>query len=70
MTKFLCSAVFAATLALACDADSVLATSADIAFRLDTTGPAYSVSSQDAVASMNSCQPFLTLMFMFSEPQI
>lgn len=54
MTKFLCSAVFAATLALACDADSVLATSADIAFRLDTTGPAYSVSSQDAVASMCS----------------
>ena len=54
MTKFLCSAVSAATLALACNADSILATSADVAFRLDTTGPAYSVSSQDAVASMCS----------------
>jgi len=54
MTKFLCSAVSAAALALACNADEILATSAGVAFRLDTTGPAYSVSSQDAVASMCS----------------
>lgn len=52
MTKFLCSAVSAATLALACNADSALATSADVTFKLDTTGPAYSVASQDAIASM------------------
>jgi len=52
MTKFLCSAVSAATLALACNADSILATSADVAFKLDTTGPAYSVASLGAVTSM------------------
>lgn len=52
MTKFLCSAVSAATLALACNADGVLATSADVAFKLDTTGPAYSVASLGAVTSM------------------
>lgn len=51
MTKFLCSAVSAATLALACNADSVLANSTNVTFKLDSTGPVYFVASQAEAAS-------------------
>ena len=52
MTKALCTAVSAAALALACNADSVLATSTNVAFRIDTTGPVYFAGSQEAASSM------------------